>query len=452
MIDKIELRNSTLSANEDNKLVVSGIVNKTGTWSNILGKRKKFRERVNKGVFKKAIEEAKRIDFLAEHDRNQLLSSTENDSLKLWEDEDGLKMEASIAPTSYGKDTYALIKSNLKNYMSFGFKVLKDSWDIGSDGIYERTINEIALQEVSTVRNSAYAASIIEARGIEVIKDIEIKNINKKGDINKMSKIEKVKFMDTNVEKTLKSGKKVSDGYTLEETLLARVNNSEVLSLCKNSIADSNTGVSIFPLINDYDISYMEVKAEGIECSKQASDIVVNSDENFVDKVKIILENDINTKIEEKLCLELNKVKALTVDKNDCEKVEQLFVQFDNKYLGENFIICNSEDYKKLLCLKNAVGDGIVAFDKGNNLVKLNTTSTGTVRAYINHTPILVNDTMECIALFTPEYVGISHLKLHEFEEVITTALRRSGKREWMCLTGAGVKILDSKSVVTIKL
>ena len=144
MHEKMELRSAVFSANDDTgELFVSGIVNKTETWSGIIGKRKRFREKVKKGVFSEALKNAKRVDFLAEHDRNQLLSSTENGSLKLWEDEDGLKMEARIAPTSYGKDTYALIKSNLKNYMSFGFKVLKDSWDIGSDGIYERTIEKI---------------------------------------------------------------------------------------------------------------------------------------------------------------------------------------------------------------------------------------------------------------------------------------------------------------------
>lgn len=173
-MEKIELRSSILEANEDSELFVSGTVNKTETWSGILGKKRKFREKVKKGVFSDALKEASRVDFLAEHDKNQLLSSTENDSLKLWEDDIGLKMEATIAPTSYGRDTYALIKSNLKNFMSFGFKVLEDSWDIGQDGIYERTIKKIALREVSTVRNPAYAASIIEARGIDVAEDVDI--------------------------------------------------------------------------------------------------------------------------------------------------------------------------------------------------------------------------------------------------------------------------------------
>lgn len=453
MYEKMELRSAVFSANDDTgELFVSGIVNKTETWSGIIGKRKRFREKVKKGVFSEALKNAKRVDFLAEHDRNQLLSSTENGSLKLWEDEDGLKMEARIAPTSYGKDTYALIKSNLKNYMSFGFKVLKDSWDIGSDGIYERTIEKIALKEVSTVRNPAYVASAIEARGIDVAEDIA-ENIEIRKGKNNMSNIEKINFIDENIAETLSNSKKIDSGFTLQETIFSRVNNSELLKLCKNRMADSNTGICIFPVVIARDITYVEVKAEGIECAKQASDIVINSDADFEDKIKNILNNDVNIEIENKLCIELNKIEPLNVKiENDCEKVEELFVQLDNKYLGENFIMCNSRDYKKLLKLKNGVGDNIVQFNKGDNIVKFSKGSTGAIRAYIKHVPILVNNTMEQIALFTPGLIGISHLKLNSFEEVITSNLRRAGKREWLALAGAGVKILDLKSVVTIKL
>lgn len=452
MSNTIELRSSILEASEDGELFVSGTVNKTETWSGILGKKRKFREKVKKGVFSDALKEASRVDFLAEHDKNQLLSSTENDSLKLWEDDIGLKMEATIAPTSYGRDTYALIKSNLKNYMSFGFKVLEDSWDIGQDGIYERTIEKIVLREVSTVRNPAYAASIIEARGIDVAEDVA-ENIKIRKGKDNMSNIEKINFMDKNIEKTLNNSKKVNSGFTLYETIFSRINNSELLKLCQNSIADSNTGRCIFPIVNDKDISYIEIKAEGIECAKQASDILVNADESFVDKIKVMLDNNINTEIENKLCKELNKIEPLEITiENDCEKIEELFIQLNNKYLGENFILCNTEDYKKLLKLKNAVGDSIVQFNKGNNGIYFPNTSTRTIRAYINHTPILVNNTMECVALFTPEYIGISHLELHTFKEVITTNLKRSGKREWLALAGAGVKILDKKSVVCVKI
>ena len=175
MIEQMELRvlSSQINSNND-ELVVEGLVNKTESLSHVLGKHKKFREKIRKGAFQEAINESRRIDFLAEHRQDFLLATTENNSLELWEDDEGLKMRAKIAPTSYGKDFYTLMSEKLISHMSFGFRVLKDSWKNGIDGIYERTVDKLELKEVSVVRNPAYPASAISARGIELVEDVEI--------------------------------------------------------------------------------------------------------------------------------------------------------------------------------------------------------------------------------------------------------------------------------------
>ena len=172
---KLEVRliNSSLNV-EDDSLVVEGLVNETEKWSHVLGVRKKFRERICRGAFAKAIDANPRIDFLCEHDTNKLLATTENNSLQLWEDEQGLKMRAIICPTSYGKDIYELMKSNIVNHMSFGFRVLSDKWKKLSNGIHERTVEELELLEVSVVRNPAYPQSAIAARGMELVEDVDI--------------------------------------------------------------------------------------------------------------------------------------------------------------------------------------------------------------------------------------------------------------------------------------
>lgn len=174
-MEQMELRvlSSQINSN-DNELVVEGLVNETESLSHVLGKHKKFREKIKKGAFQEAINESRRIDFLAEHRQDFLLATTENNSLELWEDNEGLKMRAKIAPTSYGKDFYTLMSEKLISHMSFGFRVLKDSWKSGIDGIYERTVEKLELKEVSVVRNPAYPASAISARGIELVEDVEI--------------------------------------------------------------------------------------------------------------------------------------------------------------------------------------------------------------------------------------------------------------------------------------
>ncbi|MBK5458043.1 HK97 family phage prohead protease [Peribacillus sp. TH27] len=174
---KMELRVQDVelvSENQD-EMIVSGYVNKTEQLSEVLGSSKRFKEKIRRGAFQRAIANKQRdIDFLLEHKSNQILSSTRNGSLHLEEDSVGLKMTAKIAKTSYGKDSYELIKSGILRNMSFGFKNIRDSWKKTTGDLYERTIEELLLYEVSVVKDPAYSQSTIAARGIDLVEDVEI--------------------------------------------------------------------------------------------------------------------------------------------------------------------------------------------------------------------------------------------------------------------------------------
>ncbi|SIT90625.1 phage major capsid protein [Edaphobacillus lindanitolerans] len=170
---KMELRSQKIELQSNGDMVVEGYVNKTNMLSNVLGTARKFREMVAPGAFASAIKAAQEIEFLAEHDRKQILSSTRNGSLHLEEDEQGLFMRATITPTTYGKDSYELIKSGIYQNMSFGFRAIKDSWKL-VEGIAVRTIEQLELFEVSVVKNPAYSQTEISARGIELVKDVEV--------------------------------------------------------------------------------------------------------------------------------------------------------------------------------------------------------------------------------------------------------------------------------------
>ncbi|PEP03823.1 hypothetical protein CN577_24820 [Bacillus toyonensis] len=179
-INKIELRFNEfeLNKNEQGQLKVSGYVNKTNQWSQKLGKQKKFVERILPGAFRKAIQNGNEIHFLAEHENAKILSSTRNGSLHLREDENGLYMEATISDTSWGRDYHTLITDGIIQNMSFGMQVTGDKWDKRSDGVYERSISDLYLAEVSAVRNPAYVQSTIQARSIEVVEDVNIPEEN----------------------------------------------------------------------------------------------------------------------------------------------------------------------------------------------------------------------------------------------------------------------------------
>ncbi|USL25095.1 phage major capsid protein [Priestia megaterium] len=177
---KMELRvqNAELRSSSDGSMTVSGYVNKTEQLSETLGVTKRFKEKIAKGAFTQAIKNAsKDIHFLAEHNNKQILASTRNGSLQLKEDSQGLWMSATIAPTSWGKDYYELIKSGIYQNMSFGFRTISDSWKSIEQGLFERTITGLELIEVSVVRDPAYSQSTIAARSIEIVEEPEVKDV-----------------------------------------------------------------------------------------------------------------------------------------------------------------------------------------------------------------------------------------------------------------------------------
>ncbi|WP_328286788.1 HK97 family phage prohead protease [Metabacillus indicus] len=172
---ELRVKQVELRSNKNGHMVVSGYVNKTESFSEVMGVTKRFIEKISRGAFSRAIQNASRdIDFLAEHNHKQILASTRNGSLTLTEDSNGLFMTAEIVPTTYGKDYFSLIESQILKNLSFGFRTIKDSWKSTASGIYERTISELELFEVSVVRDPAYSQSTISARGINLVTEVDI--------------------------------------------------------------------------------------------------------------------------------------------------------------------------------------------------------------------------------------------------------------------------------------
>lgn len=193
----LELRTSvSLSEREETSegLIVRGLVNKPGEWSQPLPAKNggTFIERVMPKVFSQAINRNANIKFLDRHNQDKILASTKNGTLTLEETDEGLFMEARIAPTSYGKDAYELIKAGEMAQMSFGMAVLNEDWEI-VNGTARRSITDLYLGEISCVPDPAYIQSKIEARSIEVeqieVPEIEERNYNDETDIVKLEAI-----------------------------------------------------------------------------------------------------------------------------------------------------------------------------------------------------------------------------------------------------------------------
>ncbi|OSX90272.1 hypothetical protein S3E15_01836 [Bacillus mycoides] len=221
---KMELRihGSGLRSNEDGTMTVSGYVNKTEQLSEILGVTKRFKEKISRGAFSQAIQNAKKdIHFLAEHNPKLILASTRNGSLQLREDKQGLFMTATISPTTWGKDYYQLISDGILQNMSFGFRTVKDSWRSLDSGLYERTIDQLELFEVSVVRDPAYSQSTIASRSIEIIKEPEIPEVEEKEEVREAERDLTVEiYKQKRLVEQLRDMRKV--GVDVKESLIKR--------------------------------------------------------------------------------------------------------------------------------------------------------------------------------------------------------------------------------------
>ena len=245
----IELRMNSFNVienDDEGKLIVSGYVNETGKQSHLLGNKKKFKETIQKGAFTRALKKGNDIHFLAEHDENKILASTRNGSLKLVEDERGLLMTAEISDTSYGRDYHTLIKDGILRNMSFGFSVDKDNWNRGNDGTYTRDISDLTLFEVSVVTNPAYPQSTISARGLNVVEDVEIPNIEERACVSDVWSDRDILNTALNIigdVSTLLQYNKKADIKVLNEEFEKSFN--EIVSSCSEIIVNSNENINL---------------------------------------------------------------------------------------------------------------------------------------------------------------------------------------------------------------
>lgn len=98
------------------------------------------------------------------HDQTMPLARTVSGTLKLESRSDGLHYTASIPDTTLGNDVRELLqRGDLSGAMSFGFYVVKDTWN---KTLSERTVNEARLIEISLVQDAAYSQTSSSLRHV----------------------------------------------------------------------------------------------------------------------------------------------------------------------------------------------------------------------------------------------------------------------------------------------
>lgn len=121
-----------------------------------------FKERIAPGAFRKTLTEAPDVRLLINHE-GLPLARTKNGTLKLTEDDRGLRFDAELADTQEARDIYTLVGRGDVDQMSFAFRVIRQNW---SKDKTERTLTEVSLADgdVSVVTYPAYPTTSVEAR------------------------------------------------------------------------------------------------------------------------------------------------------------------------------------------------------------------------------------------------------------------------------------------------
>ena len=138
---------------ENEELIIKGYASIFGnedslqiTWNPELGDYVKATDIVEKGAFKKTLSERKnRIAFCVNHELEEPVGKI----LVLKEDQTGLYFESRISDAE--NELKTKIREEIYSEMSFGFQVMKATFEKKKDGTYIRRITEIKLFEISIV-------------------------------------------------------------------------------------------------------------------------------------------------------------------------------------------------------------------------------------------------------------------------------------------------------------
>jgi hypothetical protein len=124
-----------------------------------------FREKIAPGTFKKTIRKND-IRALWNHDPNFVLGRKKAKTLKLKEDDHGLRMTIIPPDTQWARDLLTSIDRGDVDQMSFGFRTIKDEWEEKKRETI-RTLTEVELLDVAPVTYPAYPDTEIALRSLE---------------------------------------------------------------------------------------------------------------------------------------------------------------------------------------------------------------------------------------------------------------------------------------------
>jgi HK97 family phage prohead protease len=121
-----------------------------------------FLEQIAPGAFAESIGKDD-VRALWNHNPDYVLGRNISGTLTLSEDDKGLAIEVDPPDTQWARDLMHSIDRGDISQMSFGFRVLDQSWEV-RDGVDVRTLNKVELWDVSPVTFPFYEGTDVALR------------------------------------------------------------------------------------------------------------------------------------------------------------------------------------------------------------------------------------------------------------------------------------------------
>lgn len=124
-----------------------------------------FREVILPGAFTRTLATSENVRALYNHDTGQVLGRVGAGTLRLAEDEIGLRFELDLPPTTYARDLAALVERGDVAGCSFAFRVRPggETWE-QRDGQDVRILSALDLDEITVTANPAYPDTSVAKR------------------------------------------------------------------------------------------------------------------------------------------------------------------------------------------------------------------------------------------------------------------------------------------------
>lgn len=136
-----------------------------------------FVEQVDPAAARKSLADNVPVVARGNHDDNQLLGTTEAETLRLGADDVGVWYEVDLPDTGAGRDHAVLAQRGDLRYSSFAFHTIDDEWGVTDSGFPLRTLTSIHLIDVAPVVSPAYRDSSVGLRSLAEAVHMDVETV-----------------------------------------------------------------------------------------------------------------------------------------------------------------------------------------------------------------------------------------------------------------------------------